>query len=111
MGTRHPNPRLAKLHRTYSVEEVARLFKLHKNTVRNWLKQGLTPIDDRRPILILGKELSRFLQERRHKAKQVCGPGRIYCSLPSAKGPGWKHGRMHDYERLHWQPLWRLPRV
>jgi hypothetical protein len=49
MGVRHPNPRLVKVHRNYSVEEVARLFSLHKNTVRNWLKLGLPAIDDRRP--------------------------------------------------------------
>jgi Helix-turn-helix domain len=79
MGHRHPNPRLVKVHRNYSVEEIARLFGLHKNTVRTWLKQGLSTIDDRRPTLILGWELSRFLRERRQKAKQHCGPGRMYC--------------------------------
>ena len=41
MGHRHPNPKLAKIHRSYSVEDVSRLFKIHKNTVRNWLRQGL----------------------------------------------------------------------
>jgi len=91
MGSRHPNPRLVKIHRNYSVEEIARLFGIHKNTVRSWLKQGLAAIDDRRPILILGRELSRFLRERRQKAKKTCGPGRIYCiacrapKVPAAK--------------------------
>lgn len=79
MGYCHPNPRLAKIHRSYSVEDSARLFKLHKNTVRNWFKQGLEPIDDQRPILIRGQELQRFLIERRSRTKQACGPGRIYC--------------------------------
>jgi hypothetical protein len=51
MGSRHPNPRLAKIHRSYSVEDTSRLFKIHKNTVRHWLKQGLEPIDDHRPTL------------------------------------------------------------
>jgi excisionase family DNA binding protein len=78
MGNRR-NPRLVKVHRNYSVEELARLVGLHKNTVRNWLKQGLPAIDNRRPMLILGRELSRFLKERRQKAKQACGPGRIFC--------------------------------
>ena len=36
------------------------LFRRHKNTVRNWLKVGLQPVDDRRPILILGRELLPF---------------------------------------------------
>jgi Homeodomain-like domain len=79
MGVRRPNPRLVKIHRNYSVDDIARLFGVHKNTVRNWLKLGLAAIDDRRPMLILGRELSRFLYERRQKAKQSCGPGRIFC--------------------------------
>src|SRR5260221_7623257 len=79
MGSPHPNPRLVKIHRNYSVEDIARLFGIHKNTVRSWLKQGLAAIDDRRPTLILGRELFRFLHERRQKAKQSCGPGRIFC--------------------------------
>lgn len=79
MGYRHPNPRLAKIHRSYSVNDVARLFRIHKNTVRHWLRQGLKPIDDQRPTLIRGNELRRFLAERRARLKQTCGPGRIYC--------------------------------
>jgi helix-turn-helix protein len=94
MGYRHPNPRLVKIHRNYSVEDITRLFGIHKNTVRNWLKQGLAAIDDRRPILILGRELSRFLQERRQEAKQTCGPGRIFCiACRTPKSPA---GNMAD---------------
>src|SRR5438445_12850470 len=29
MGSRHPNPRLVKIHRNYSVEDIARLFGIH----------------------------------------------------------------------------------
>jgi hypothetical protein len=79
MGHRHPNPRLAKIHYSYSVEDLARVFGVHKNTVRNWFKQGLQPIDDNRPILIRGQDARRFLAERRARTKQTCGPGRIYC--------------------------------
>lgn len=79
MGTRHPNPRLAKVHRSYSVEEIARLFKLHKNTVRAWLRQGLNAIDGQRPTVVRGEEIRRFVGDRRARAKQPSGPGRIYC--------------------------------
>jgi hypothetical protein len=94
MGKRRLNPRLAKVHRNYSVEQIARLFGLHKNTVRNWLKEGLTAIDDRRPTLILGRELLRFLLDRRQKAKQVCGPGRIFCI--ACRAPKVPAGRMAE---------------
>lgn len=79
MGYRHPNLRRAKIHRSYSVDEVSRLFTVHKNTVRHWLRQGLAAIDNQRPTVICGTELRRFLAERRTRAKQACGPGRIYC--------------------------------
>jgi hypothetical protein len=91
---RRPNPRLAKIHRSYSVEEIARLFKIHKNTVRNWFKQGLNAIDGQRPILIRGQDLQRFLTERRSHAKQACGPGRIYC-LP-CRAPKVPAGNMAE---------------
>jgi len=94
MGYRHPNPRLPKIHRCYSVEDLARLFKVHKNTVRNWFKHGLKPIDDQRPILIRGEDLRRFLTERRSCAKQACGPGRIYC-LP-CRAPKVPAGQMAE---------------
>jgi len=94
MGMRHPNPRLVKIHRNYSVEDIARLFSVHKNTVRSWLKQGLATIDDRQPMLILGRELLRFVQERRRKAKQTCGPGRIFCI--ACRAPKMPAGKMAD---------------
>jgi len=79
MGKRYPNPGLVKIHRSYTVEEVASLLGKHKNTVRNWVKEGLTTIDDKRPMLILGHVLVEFLQIRRTKNRQTCKPGELYC--------------------------------
>jgi hypothetical protein len=79
MGARHPNPRRAKIHYSYSVEEIAQLYRVHKNTVRTWFKHGLATIDGQRPALARGQEIRRFLGERRVSAKRPCGPGRIYC--------------------------------
>jgi len=76
---RHPNPRLVKMHRSYTVEETARLLGKHKNTVRAWIKQGLQPIDGRKPTLIHGLQLVRFLQNRRMSGKQPCPPSHMYC--------------------------------
>jgi len=79
MGKRYPNPRRVKIHRNYTVEEVTELLGIHKNTVRQWIKQGLPTIDDKRPMIILGKDLFDFLQARRVKNKRTCKTGEIYC--------------------------------
>ena len=79
MGKRHPNHRLVKIHRSYTVEDVANLFSIHKNTVRRWVKSGLATCDEKRPMLILGHDLVEFLQARRVKNKQTCKPGELYC--------------------------------
>ena len=79
MGTRHPNPRLVKTHRSYDVAELARLFVVHRNTIRAWRKVGLTPIDDRRPILFTGVAVRAFLEARRATGKRPCGPRELYC--------------------------------
>jgi len=94
MGYRNPNSRLAKIHRNYSVDDISRLLKIHKNTVRNWLRQGLESIDDQRPTLIRGQELQHFLAERRSRSKQTCGPDRIYC-LP-CRAPKVPAGKIAD---------------
>ena len=61
------------------MEEIARLFPVHRNTVREGVKRGLPTCDDRRPMLILGGELAAILQARRLKNRQTCSPGEIYC--------------------------------
>lgn len=98
MTRRHPNHRLAKIHRNYTVDEVATLFGIHKNTVRTWVKQGLPTTDDQRPLLILGSDLVKFLQARRIRSKRPCLPGEIYCvRCRSAKRPA---GEMAEYQPL-----------
>jgi hypothetical protein len=79
MGKSQPNHRFVKIHRSHRVGEVADLLGHHKNTVRAWIKDGLSTIDGKRPRLILGRALIAFLQARRAGKKQPCGPGRLYC--------------------------------
>lgn len=79
MKKRLYNPNLAKMHRNYTVEEVASLYEVFKGTVRNWVKAGLLVLDDKRPMLILGSDLAAFHQAKRTKNKQKCLPGEMYC--------------------------------
>ena len=98
MSKRHPNPRLAKIHRNHTVEEIAELYRVHKNTVRAWIKEGLPTIDDRRPTLVLGCDLRDFLTVRRQKNKRPCQDGEIYCLR--CRVPRVPAGNMADYRPL-----------
>ena len=79
MRKRHPNHRLVKIHRSYTVAEISNLFATHRNTVRGWIKSGLQTIDDKRPVVVLGSELITFLRIRRAAKKRPCAPGQMYC--------------------------------
>jgi hypothetical protein len=85
------NPRRVKVHRSYTVGEVARMLEAHKNTVRAWLRDGLTPIDQRRPVLIQGRQLASYVDARRKRRRQPCRPGEFYCfrcRMPKAAAAG-----------------------
>lgn len=79
MAKSRANPRLAKIHRSYTVEEIAALYGVHRNTVRQWIKAGLSVVDQRRPVLVLGSALAEYLRIRRTVNKRPCQPGEIYC--------------------------------
>lgn len=98
MKKRLHNPNLAKIHRSYSVEEVASLYDVHKGTVREWVKHGLQTINDKRPMLILGSDLAVFHQARRTKNKQTCQPGEIYCVR--CRAPKMPAGDMAEYQTI-----------
>lgn len=95
MGARLPNPQRAKIHRNYTVAETADLCVVHRNTVRQWIKQGLPVCDDRKPVILLGSDLRAFLKAKRTRNKSPCGPGRIYCVR--CRRPKVPAGHMADY--------------
>jgi Helix-turn-helix domain len=98
MRKRRPNYRLVKIHRSYTMEEVARLLGTHKNTVRAWVKAGLPICDGKRPTLILGRELAGYLKARRTKNKRPCQPGEIYCVR--CRAPKQPAGEMAEYQPI-----------
>lgn len=93
------NPNLAKIHRNYTVEEVANLFAVHKNTVRSWVKDGLKTNDDKRPMLILGSDLKQYLKSKRKINKRKCLPFEMYCVR--CRLPQLPAEKMVDYDPIN----------
>ena len=79
MATRRVNPNVVKLHRTYDPGQLAACCGVHKNTVLNWQKAGLEPIDGSKPIIFHGSVVRQFIKRRNAERKRPCGPGKLYC--------------------------------
>jgi hypothetical protein len=98
MTMRRVNPNLIKINRTYAVAELADRLDVHKNTVRQWQRDGLLPIDRSRPLLFHGAAIREFLTKRNAGRKRPCGPGRFYCFR--CREPRAPAGDMVDYLAL-----------
>jgi hypothetical protein len=92
---RYSNYRRVKKLRSYTIFEVSVLLEVHKNTVHQWIKNGLATTDQKRPLLVRGCDLIDFLQTRRMRRRRPCASGQLYCfRCRAAKKPA---GAMADY--------------
>jgi hypothetical protein len=73
----------------YDPHEIAKLFEIHPNTVRHWLKDGLQAIDGRRPTLVHGTALRAFIAGKKHARRQKCGPSEFFCFRCRAPRKAW----------------------
>lgn len=67
-----------KIHRNYTVDEIARALGVAKITVRRWIKGGLPALTDKKPTLILASDLAQFLTKRK-EPRHTCQPFECYC--------------------------------
>ena len=81
MPTRRVKPKstAVKVNYSYSTSQLALCCGVHKNTIRNWQRDGLEPIDDARPVLFQGATVRAFLRSRKASRARPCPPGTIYC--------------------------------
>ena len=79
MASHRVNPYRVQLHRSYSVSELAARCGVHKNSIRNWQRDGLDPVEKRKPLLFHGTVVRAFLVKRRASHKRPCQPGTIFC--------------------------------
>jgi hypothetical protein len=81
-ATRKPfkifHSRKAKRDRTYNRAEVMHLYGVTRNTVTNWIDEGLVTVPGH-PVLFRGEDLNAFHQARRVGARRNCSPGEFLC--------------------------------
>lgn len=76
--TYHPHHLKAK--RSYSSEELAETLHVHRQTVRQWHKAGLRPLEGSlSPLLFLGSEVKDFIKKQNNKHKVKMQPDELYC--------------------------------
>ncbi|SDO57152.1 helix-turn-helix domain-containing protein [Phyllobacterium sp. OV277] len=75
---RRAHGRALRLHRNYTVDEAARVLGVAEGSIRRWIKNGLPALQERKPALILGGDLSEFLKSRK-ATKRKCKLNECYC--------------------------------
>lgn len=74
-----------KKHFVYSVDELMELYSVVRNTVSNWIKEGLRSSDAVLPYVFNGSEVKRFHDARKLSNKKKLRIGEFKC-LPCASG-------------------------
>lgn len=64
----------------YTLEEIAKLLGKGKRTCFRWIEEGLAVVEiDAKPLLIMGYELRRFLEEKEKKNKSPMEKDELFC--------------------------------
>lgn len=82
MGSKNYPLRRIRYWYCYDLDEIVALYndkKLHIQTIRAWLKNGLTKIDNSKPILIYGSDLIKFLENHNAKNKYPLEFHQFFC--------------------------------
>ena len=91
MANQRHTTRHVKRRRLYDVRGVAMVVGATPNTIRHWLRNGLTALPGIKPLAIRGVDIIDFFKKRDAQRKQTSGPGRIYCvkcRVPKVPGEG-----------------------
>jgi hypothetical protein len=77
---RNINLNRIKKNYAYSINDIGESFGKHKNTVCNWIKEGLKTIDGKKPFLIHGSDLREFLEQKQNARKSKCKDDELFCT-------------------------------
>lgn len=76
---RKPDLRCIRTSKVYTIAQITECLDRSRDTIRRWTHEGLPVLDNRLPVLIDGKQLKEWLQERYRQRKRRCGPGQFFC--------------------------------
>lgn len=76
--------RSARANWLYTRKDVQDLYGICPNTLRNWMKKGLRPIEPSGKFF-LGSDLNAFHAQRRKQVKMPCGPYEVFCTSCKSK--------------------------
>ncbi|MEM7472253.1 MAG: tyrosine-type recombinase/integrase [Pseudomonadota bacterium] len=68
-----------KKHFVYSVDDLMKLFGVCRNTISNWVKEGLKPSDASHPYVFRGSEVKRFRDARHLRSAKPLRIGQFGC--------------------------------
>lgn len=78
--TKRYHTRLIRQRHSYNLEEIASLLNKDKRTCFRWIEDGLKVVEiDAKPLLVMGSELKRFLEERKRKNKVSLKEDEYFC--------------------------------
>lgn len=78
MARRYSAARI-KSNRSYTIEEAAEVVGVTTQTVRQWVREGLPLLSEKRPFLILGWQLKSWLKEREANRARPLKGDEFYC--------------------------------
>ena len=64
---------------SYTIEDICNMYSMHPQTVRKWIKIGLRTIDSKKPSLIHGSDLKKFLEKHNEKLKKHLDFEEFFC--------------------------------
>jgi len=74
------DPRKVKRYRSYTVKDLAELYGVGPNTVRQWIKKHSLPVlEGSYPVLIYWTDIREWLTARQAARKWTCGADEMSC--------------------------------
>lgn len=76
---RRPDYRMIRDTTTYSIQELAEASSRSKETIYEWIRQGLPTIDNRNPTLMYGWAVRKWLHSKWDARRTCCPDGMMHC--------------------------------